>query len=56
MAEVLTAAVLPGAVFSTGVFFGGYGGFYPGYYGYGYAPYCYYTVYWHDRLLLIGRG
>src|SRR5271170_4225963 len=28
-----------------GGFFGGYGGFYPGYYGYGYAPYCYYTVY-----------
>jgi hypothetical protein len=27
------------------VFFGGYGGFYPGYYGYGSAPYCYYTVY-----------
>ena len=26
-------------------FFGGYGGFYPGYYGYGYAPYCYYTIY-----------
>jgi hypothetical protein len=25
-------------------FFGGYGGFVP-YYGYGYVPYCYYTVY-----------
>ena len=28
-----------------GFFNGGFFGGYPGYYGYGYAPYCYYTVY-----------
>jgi hypothetical protein len=33
-----------GRGFFNGGFFGGYGGFVP-YYGYGYAPYCYYTVY-----------
>jgi hypothetical protein len=31
--------------FFGGGFFGGVGGFAPYYYGYGYAPYCYYTVY-----------
>ena len=34
-----------GGGFFTEGFFGRYGGFAPYYYGYGYAPYCYYTVY-----------